>query len=229
MNIFIVPSCLKTIIGKINYQDRYEQTLKTFDSIRRQTKDSVIVFCDSSIGGIDDEHNEVITSKVDHFLDFSRDDTARQINERGLKSIGESYLLGHAIAYAKNNLNLNQDGRMFKMGGRCELLEEFTLDDYKDTDGKFVFKTRLASWRDEPTKVNFGATHLLETRLYSWSLSMTDEYLSVLNKNFELLNQGLDTEHAHFVNIPKDKLLEFEVLNVGAWIAGYTSSYYIKD
>lgn len=229
MNVFIVPSCLKSIIGKINYEDRYEQTLKTFDSIRKQTKDSVIIFCDSSIGGIEGEHKSIIGSLVDYFLDFSNDTTAQQINERGLKSIGESYLLGHGITHAKNSLDLNQKGRMFKLGGRCELLEEFTIDDYKDADGKFVFKTRIASWRDEPTKVNFGATHLLETRLYSWSLDMTDEYISILNKNFELLNQGLDTEHSHFVNIPKDKLLEFEVLNVGCWVAGYTSSYYIRD
>jgi hypothetical protein len=124
-------------------------------------------------------------------------------------------------------MDLNKEGRMFKLGGRCELLEEFTMDDYKDTSGKYVFKKRLNSWKDEQSQM--GATHLLETRLYSWSLDMVDEYLSILDKNFALLNQGLDTEHAHFLNIPKEKLLEFEVLNVGAMIAGYTSSFYIKD
>lgn len=229
MNVFIVPSCIKSIVGKINYQDRYEQTLKTFDTIRRQVKDSVIFFCDSSIGGLEDEHKQIIQSKVDYFLDFSNDETARNINDKGLKSIGESYLLTNGINYAKTVLNLNQNGRMFKLGGRCELLEEFTMDDYKDADGKFVFKKRLDSWKDEPTKEYFGATHLLETRLYSWNLNMTDEYLHILYKNFELLNQGLDTEHSHFVNVPKDKLLEFDILNVGCWVAGYTSSYYIKD
>ena len=58
---------------------------------------------------------------------------------------------------------------------------------------------------------------------------MTDEYFSILNKNMQLINQGLDTEHAHFINVPKEKLLEFDVLNVGCYVAGYTDSYYIKD
>lgn len=229
MNVFIVPSCIKSIVGKINYQDRFEQTLKTFDSVRRQTENSIIIFADSSIGGLEEEHKKIIESKVDHYLDFSADTTAMHINERGLKSIGESYLLGHSILYAKEHIDLNKEGRMFKLGGRCELLEEFTMDDYKDAKGKFVFKKRLESWKDEQTKAQFGATHLLETRLYSWSMEMVDEYISILDKNFQLLNQGLDTEHAHFVNVPKDKLLEFDVLNVGCWVAGYTSSYYIKD
>jgi hypothetical protein len=227
MNIFIVPSCIKSLVGKINYQDRYDQTLKTFDTVRKQVKDSVIIFCDSSIGGLDEEQKSVISSKVDHYIDFSNDSIAQQINQAGQKSIGESYLLGHSILYAKAHMDLNKEGRMFKLGGRCELLEEFTMDDYKDTSGKYVFKKRLNSWKDEQSQM--GATHLLETRLYSWSLDMVDEYLSILDKNFALLNQGLDTEHAHFLNIPKEKLLEFEVLNVGAMIAGYTSSFYIKD
>ena len=229
MNIFIVPSCIKSIVGKIDYQDRYEQTLKTFDSVRSQTEDSIIIFCDSSIGGLDEDHKFMISSKVDYFLDLSADPNTIEINQRGLKSLGESYLLGHGIVFAKKNLNLDQDGRMFKLGGRCELLDTFTFDDYKDADEKFVFKKRLDSWKDEDTKIQFGATHLLETRLYSWNLNMTDEYFSILNKNMQLINQGLDTEHAHFINVPKEKLLEFDVLNVGRYVAGYTDSYYIKD
>ena len=229
MNIFIVPSCIKTLIGTINYEDRYQQTLTTFDTLRTQVPDSIIIFCDSSIGGLEEDKKRVIASKVDHYLDFSSDPTAMQINQMSLKSVGETYLLGHSIHYAKNNLNLNQKGRMFKLGGRCEVLDTFTMDDYKNIENKFVFKKRIPSWKDEQTKSIFGCTHLLETRLYSWNLDMTDEYLSILDKNLELLNRGLDTEHAHFINIPKDKLLEFETLNIGAMIAGYTSSYYIKD
>ena len=107
MNIFIVPSCIKTLIGKINYEDRYQQTLKTFDTLRRQVSDSIIIFCDSSIGGLEDDRKAMISSKVDYYLDFSSDSTAMHINQMGLKSMGESYLLGHSILYAKDHLNLN--------------------------------------------------------------------------------------------------------------------------
>jgi hypothetical protein len=226
-NIFLVTSCIKSLIGKINHEDRYEQTLKTFDSVRSRAKDSIIVFCDSSVGGLEEDKKETISSKVDHFLDYSVDPTAQQINQQGLKSIGESYLLRSSIIYAKNNLDLSKDGRMFKLGGRCELLDDFTIDDYKDTKDKFVFKKRLNSWMGENIQKAFGSTHILETRLYSWSFSLVDEYLSVLEKNMQLMSRGLDTEHSHFLNIPKDKLLEFDKLNVGCFVAA--GAYYIMD
>lgn len=227
MNIFIVPSCIKSLIGKIDHEDRYIQTLKTFDSVRKQTQDVIIIFCDSSVDGLEDEKKSVIDSKVDYYLDFSQDSTAQEINRRGLKSIGESYLLKNSILFAQKTYDMSQKGRMFKLGGRCELLDTFTLDDYKDTDDKFVFKKRLETWMDEGTKNQFSLTHILETRLYSWSFSLVDEYISVIDKNFELMNLGLDTEHSHFKNIPHDKLLEFETLNVGCYVAA--GGYYIRD
>lgn len=230
MNIFIIPSCIKSKLGMINHDERFEQTLKTFETVRKQVPNSIIVFCDSSIGGLEEERKSLIRNNVNYFLDYSNNPVAQEINENKQKSLGETYLLQSAINFAKVELNLgNEDGRMFKLGGRCELLDEFTLDDYADADDKFVFKKRLDSWMDKTIQNQFGSTHLLETRLYSWSLNMTDEYLSILKKNIQLLNSGLDTEHAHFVNIPKDKLLEFDVLNVGCYVAGYTESYYIKD
>lgn len=228
MNVFIVTSCIRTPVGHIAFEDRYEQTLKTFDSIRNYAKDSVIIFSDSSVGGLDDDLKNPIASRIDHYLDFSSDKTAQEINQMGLraKSLGESYLLMNAIQYARQNLTLDK-GRMFKLGGRCELTKNFTMDDYKNTEGKFVFKNRVVSWMDESVQQRFGSTHILETRLYSWCLSLVDEYLGILNKNFELMNQGFDTEHSHFLNIPKDKLLEFEMLNVTCFVSG--GNYFKED
>lgn len=230
MNIFIIPSCIKSKLGMINHDERFEQTLKTFETVRKQVPNSIIVFCDSSIGGLEDQKRFKLRDNVDFYLDYSGDETAQEINEKKLKSHGETYLLQKAIDFAKTKIDLEKEtGRMFKLGGRCELLDEFTMDDYADADGKFVFKKRTESWMEKTVQLRNNSTHTLQTRLYSWSLSMTDEYLSILEKNVPLLNSGLDTEHAHFVNIPKDKLLEFDVLNVGCYVAGYTESYYIKD
>lgn len=229
MNVFIVPSCIRTLVGDIPFQDRYDQTLKTFDSVRRQTTDSIIIFCDSSVNGLDEEQKKSISDKVDYYLDFSSDETAQHINQLGLraKSLGESYQLLKGVTFAKDNLDLTQKGRMFKLGGRCELTNKFTLDDYKNTEGKFVFKERVVSWMDQNTQQHFGSTHILETRLYSWCLTLVDEYLEVLNKNFQTMNQGFDTEHSHFLNIPKDKLVEFETLNVTAFVSG--GNYFKED
>jgi len=113
------------------------------------------------------------------------------------------------------------------------LLDGFTIDDYKDTEGKYVFKKRTKSWMDESIQKEYNSPYILETLLYSWSLSLVDEYLDILDKNVEYMIKGamhrFDTEHAHFCNIPKDKLLEFDKMNAGGHVAGYTSSYYVTQ
>jgi len=233
MNVFIVPSCIRSLIGKIPFEDRYRLTFDTFSSIRKQVPDSVIIFCDSSIDGLSVEQKDEIAQKVDYYLDCSNDPTAQEFNQRGLKSFGEIYLLKKGIEFAKLELDLNQPGRMFKLGGRYILLDGFTMDDYKDAEGKYTFRRRTKSWMDESLQREYNSPYILETLLYSWSLSMTDEYLEILDKNVDYMIRGsmhrFDTEHAHFFNIPKDKLLEFDKLNAGGHVAGYTSSYYVSQ
>jgi hypothetical protein len=86
-NIFIVTSCIQPSIGVLNFEDRYTQTIETFDSIRRQTKDSLIVFTDSSVHPLDTAKLEVIKSKVDVFLDFSKDQQAQEIPEWAISGL----------------------------------------------------------------------------------------------------------------------------------------------
>jgi hypothetical protein len=50
--------------------------------------------------------------------------------------------------------------------------------------------------------------------------SLIDTYLGVIEKNIPLVNAGYDTEHAHYANIPKEHLVEFDRLHCLGWIAG---------
>jgi hypothetical protein len=222
-NIFIVTSCLQPSFqgyNVINFEDRYTQTIETFDSVRRQTKDSLIVFSDSSVHPLDDWKMDVIKSKVDIFLDFSKNEQAQEINKHGLKSVGENFLLLSSIHHLKSLYDFTtMQGRMFKLGARVNLQDSFDLKDYDNCYGKYVFKKRLNSWMPEEIQNSYGSTHILETRLYSWCFSLIDEYIQVIHKNFELFNRGLDTEHSHLINIPSDKLLEYDMVNTGCVLA----------
>ena len=60
---------------------------------------------------------------------------------------------------------------------------------------------------------------LLITRMFSFCPSLYDTYLQVIQKNFQVMNQ-LDTEHAHFYNIPKEHLVEFDTLHCWGKMAG---------
>jgi hypothetical protein len=220
-NIFLVTSCMQPTFGVINLEDRYKQTLETFESIRNKTEESFIMFTDSSVTPIEQSKIDNIKSKVDVYLDLSKDQQAQQFNtHEQLKSFGENFLLLSSINYLKKEYNFaDMKGRMFKLGGRSKLQDNFNMRDYDNTEGKFIFKKRLNSWMPVEVQKQFGSTHILETRMYSWCFSLVDEYEQIILKNFGTMNKGLDTEHCHFLNVPKDKLIEVDMLNVGTTIA----------
>jgi hypothetical protein len=229
MNVFIVPSCIKTEHGLVDVKTRFNETIKTFDSIRENMPDALIVFIDNSKTTFTETEHTTIRNKVNMFISLHNDLTAQQFNiipsVRIAKSAGETYMLISALKILKNHIDFKKEkGRVFKIGGRCILEKSFDISHYEHLDGKYVFKTRVPSWLGQ----NF---YYLDTRLYSWCFSLVDEYLDILeNKNLKLiLNEKLilndiDTEHSHFINIEKEKLIEFNKIHVGCVIAS-TGNY----
>jgi hypothetical protein len=132
-----------------------------------------------------------------------------KLSQAGMKSHAETALLYHILVAMKRDPNLqhtlHSTSRIFKITGRLELDDRFDFSAYDNLFGKYVFKRRIPSWMPQPQSVNA----LLVTRLFSLCPSLIDDYLGVLQRNFQMLNY-LDTEHAHFANIPHDKLVEFE-------------------
>lgn len=223
-NLFIVTSCIKPITSTISVEDRYKQTLETFDSVRKMVPDAVIFFADGSYHELTEDERDELTSKVDLFLNFSKDENTQAFNKFALKSHGECYMLLNTLRHLKENDILPEIKRVFKLGGRCKLTDKFNIEDYNDTEGKYVFKKRVNSWMDKNIQDSYGSPYILETRLYSWCSSLIDDYINVLLQNFELFKQGLDTEHSHFINIDKDKLLEFDYVNCECVVAGINNS-----
>jgi hypothetical protein len=107
--------------------------------------------------------------------------------------------------------------RIFKITGRGELEDNFDINVYNDEKlfGKFVFAKRLPTWMPE---VRQGATDLLRTRLLSFCPSLLDTYFNVLQKVATLLNE-MDFEHAHFITIPPETLVEFDVIHMKCMVA----------
>ena len=225
-NIFVIPSTIQPFYGVVSHEDRYIQTLETIKSIKNIVKDEhLIVLIDSSAVKLSQEKLENLKNNVDVFLDFSDDQLAQEFNGKWLKSPGENYLLFNAIIKTKQLFDLtNKKGRMYKLGGRCFLLPKFNSLDHTSIEDRYIFKN---TWRTLEEQKICNSTHLLETRFYSWPFNFVDDYLEVIKKNFEMFNYGLDTEHAHFLNIPKDKLVEFDKMNVGCIMAA--NGNYMED
>jgi hypothetical protein len=112
---------------------------------------------------------------------------------------------------------LEQVKRIFKYSSRSILEDDFNAEEHNHF-GKFIFKKRIPTWVNPPVSI---ADNLFITRLFSFCPSLIDTYLGVIQKNLNLLNQypQLDTEHAHYANIPKEYLLEYDNLKVWGWLA----------
>ena len=217
-HVFIVTSCMKPHTGIIPHEERFKQTVESFDSIRKMVPDAFIIFSDCSVFEITPEEMDIINPKIDLHLDFRNVHYTQEFNKHGLKSHGELYMLYYSVLHYKDNYDTDLDGTMFKLGARCKLNDDFDANKFDEHKGKYVFKTRLDTWRNQAEKEK-GWTHLLETRLYSWSFSLIDDYIQVLAKNLGSLSQGLDTEHAHLLHIDPDKLIEIPMVNCSCTIA----------
>ena len=168
----------------------------------------------------DAELNEV-KKRCDAFLSMHDDPTIMHLSRLGLKSHAETAMLLKVLHTMKNdsvmNTMLSSCDRLFKLSCRTILTENFKLSNH-DVPGKYVFWKKTPTWMSPPI---MNATHSLMTRFYSVCGSLIDHYIGVLHCNIQLLNSGLDTEHAHFVNINPTLLVELPTMGCYGYVAGH--------
>jgi hypothetical protein len=203
MNVFIVTSAFLTQAGVFNSMKRFNDTLDTLKSIRNKDSTAMIFLADISAV-------QIMVSMADELqkyckiVSFNDHHAVKMFSSHGMKSHGETIILMEMLNFIKRQ-GIVCD-RIFKLTGRYVLDDGFDILYYADKQGHYVFKRRNETWMNP---VISGATHCLDTRLFSLCSSLSDDYFDVLQKNLGILGQ-LDTEHVHFLNIPKDKLIEVD-------------------
>jgi len=213
-NCFIITSSVKPLMGLISHEQRYKQTIDCLTQLRIKLPNEILVLADCSVIPLSDKEKMELESKVDLFIDLSMCERTFNYSKQGLKSHAENSLLYTAITKLKEEIFFKDCKRIFKFSSRSWLTEHFNLSDYDNTYGKYVFKKRIPTWMSSA-----NITDLLITRMYSFCSSLTNDYLEVIDNNMKVLN-SLDTEHAHFLNTPKDKLIEFNNIHCWGVLAG---------
>jgi hypothetical protein len=212
--LFIVTSCLIPAIGVFSPDERLKQTLETIDSIRKKAPGSFIILSDVSIEPL--IGYEELVSKVDLFLNLNQVDFLLYFTKNGMKSQGECAMMHVVLDYMQKNPDLLKDvDRIFKITGRLQLDDGFTLNDYVGLDGKYVFKKRVATWMNEPIH---GATHVFDTRLWSLTTDLVETHIKVLQNVFPLLGP-IDLEHAYFATLDKNLVVEFDKVHCRGQVA----------
>lgn len=218
-NLFLVTSSIKPKIGVFSEEVRYLQTIDSLISIREKVPDAIIILCDASVNPLHDDELKRLMNYCNFFVDMNNFPHVRDFSVNGMKSHAENALLFGVLAALKQDANLQKImysvKRIFKYSARTNLTDNFNIKDYDNLFGKFVFKKRIPTWMNNQ-KV---ASHLFITRMFSFCPSLIDTYLGVINENFKLLDH-MDTEHAHFVNIPQNHLIEFDTIGCVGFLAG---------
>lgn len=212
-NLFIVTSSLKPNMGTFSDDDRFAQTIASLKSIRKRFPAAFIVFSDVSLRPVSDLERETIARLCDAYIDMSEQPDVRKFSEHNMKSHAENTLIFYTLITLKQNNLLKDVKRIFKFSARSELEDTFDIKEYDDLFGKYVFKKAIPSWMPNNTD------SLFITRMFSFCISLLDNYFDVISKNMPLLNH-MDTEHAHWLNIPKEYLVEFDKVHCWGWLAG---------
>lgn len=212
-NLFIVTSSLKPNMGSFSDDDRFAQTVASLKSIRKQVPEAFIVFSDVSLRPVTDLEKETIAGLCNAYIDMSEQKDVKHCSENQMKSQAENLLMFYTLHTLKQNNLLKDVKRIFKFSARSELEDTFNIKDYDGLFGKYVFKKAIPTWMEN------GLDKLFITRMFSFCSCLVDDYLQVIQNNMPLLGQ-IDTEHAHFLNIPKEYLVEFDKIHCWGWLAG---------
>ena len=224
-DLFIVTSALKTSIGVIDDDTRIKQTIEGLKSLRKKAPDAIILWVDASSRMVDEATMAQVAQYSDRSISFFGDEDLMSLANAGLKSQAEITLLFKTLSIIKQHPDLQKMmadvRRVFKLSGRTNMLEGYDPKAYDDLYGKYVFKKRIPSWLAPHKQVESDCNHLYITRMYSFCVSLLDNYLHILPEIYRTVNEfGVDTEHAHFGNTNKDLVIEFENLYCEGVLAG---------
>ena len=227
--LFIVTSALNTGMGVVSAEDRLDQTINGLKVLRKVVPDAIVILAEGSPNKVEEEKFKELTEFVDFIADFSTDPDISMFAKNHKKSEAECVLLIKTMLLLKQEPTMmkimHSVDRIFKFSGRTDLLNSFNVYEH-DQWGKYVFKKRIPTWLTDSRKVH--ATDLLITRLFSFCPSLIDDYIQVLHKNISTIMQmRVDTEHAHFLNINKDLLVELDTIHCIGTVAttGTTEIY----
>jgi len=225
-DLFIVTSAIRATMGVIDEETRLQQTIEGLQSLRKAAPDSIILLVDASSKPMDEATIMLLSSFVDRSISFFGDEDLMTLANAGLKSQAEITLLFKTLNTLKQHPELQKmlEGvrRIFKLSGRTNMLNPYNPLHYNDyVLGKYVFKKSIPSWLPPQTQLESGCDHLYITRMYSFCVTLLDNYLESLPKIYEKVNQyGVDTEHAHFGVINKNLVVEFNDLYCEGVLAG---------
>lgn len=243
--LFLIGSSVKHFeekhLSAYNEQQRFEQTLKTIESVREKVKNSYIVLFEASSSPIEDKYRKIFQDKCDLVLELYDDLAIKQIYENLKKdpklfTYGKSILETRAFLntlYTVQKHNLFSDSqRIFKLTGRYFLNDDFDIKDYESKffENKYVIKKydytveESSSYNNEDLSnvyaYLYGANGMMVTGLWSFDRNLFSEIVISLEKAFSYMEKmiqytaGNDIEHSLYRYLNKKNIVDIPNLGL---------------
>lgn len=216
-NLFIVTSALNSYRGCVSPEDRFIQTIDCLKNLKEKLEDDIILFTDGSPEEISTQKIDEIKKYVNTIFLFNTDKQINQFARQGKNNESEIIMLYKLLTVLKQKNEFRDFfadvKRIFKYSARSILLDKFNFSDYDEARGKYVFKKAIPSWMSQDRRSEI-TEHLYITRLYSFCVSLYEDYVNTLPEIFDsIVKYGIDAEHAHHLCIDKKKIIEFDNLH----------------
>lgn len=216
---FAITSAINTTQTAVDCATRYEQTLKTIESIRTKVPNARIIMTDSSTFPLNVEQVNTLAQGVDIFYPIERNLITEFFNSNmSFKGNAELYQW-YEIARLLKQHNL-VGRRVFKISGRYWLNDDFDIAVYSDPGLYNKYVTRINEW--DVSFDNFATRERVvyfETRLWSFCHSLFEEFECLIPKLFRhmiFVDNNLEKSMLRLVD--HDKIAVFKPIGV----QGYT-------
>lgn len=217
---FLILSTIDTEHSVYTRQERLNQTLETINSIHTHAPGAKIAFIDNSVKPLSVDEQELISSRIDLWINYRGNlfttwvSTSGHRSDGAMKGINELLLMERAMPLLKEHGLVNR--RVFKISGRYRLTPQFNLVEYSipDVDNKYVFK--LTEWQYH-NSTGVEIKRWFDTRLWSFSGSLYQHYLDHLPVLFDyMITTKLNLELSHTNTLPS----ELVILKNTLWVDG---------
>lgn len=216
--IFFVNNALRVNqLSVYSNEERFAQTLQTFDSIDHHCPNNLKLMFDSSPDLPDENYLKELHDRG-IIIFYSGDLPDIQTYSRsGARSIAECLSFIHFMRWFKEQGF--QSKRIYKLSGRYRLNENFILNDERYQNA-FVFAEALDSWLPDNVQKHFGVNKLYRLRCWHMDYSLIDTFTETLPL---ILNDcatlGIDVEHSYYKNLHTYKTVELNKIGVCGNIA----------
>lgn len=217
-SIYVVSSAIGNDYGVFSFQERFDQLVKTIESIKKADELGHIILLDASNNRLPKEHFKKLENLVDKFFVFYTDPHVTYYSSKNLdsnrftqKTFGEIITFRKAIEYIKT-LNFDYD-RVFKVCGRYWLNQFFDYQAHIQAKNSVVILKRI----------HWGDQEIFNIRLWSFDKSLLNNietlfeniYNNTLSSITELKTIPI-VEYSFFKEINNLKLpiMELEIVGI---------------